>query len=255
MASPEQSDLSSKLKKIELAMREEAQARYPYEACGVVIKKGRKALFIPCRNVSSDPENFFVLEAEDYANAADKGEIVAIWHSHPNRTAKPSEADLVGIENSGAPWYILAVNKGENGEFIFEGPTITEPSGFEMPYLGRPYVFGVMDCYSLVRDYYKREFGILLGDGPRIEFWWKSGLDLLKKGAEEQQLLVLIDQEPQVGDLFLITMEGTVPNHVAIYIGDDMILHHSRDRLSRRDVYAGYFRKHSTAHLRHISKC
>lgn len=246
--------MSRRLTKIETALRKAAEEAYPQEACGVVLKIGRKAEIVQCRNVAQDPVNYFVMDAEDYANAADRGEVVAIWHTHTDRSAEPSEADKVGVENSGLQWYILAINKTEEG-FTFEGPTLTEPTGFEMPYIGRPYVFGVMDCYSLVRDYYKREFGILLGDGPRIEFWWRSGQDLLKKGAEEQNLIVQINQEPQIGDLFLMTTEGNVPNHVAIYIGDDMILHHCHDRLSRRDVYAGYYRKHTVSHLRHISKC
>lgn len=238
-------------------MRAEAQAQYPNEACGVVIKKGKKATFVPCRNVAADPRNFFVMDAEDYADAADKGEIVAIWHSHTNRSPQPSQADLVGIENSGLPWYILSISMGDDGEFVFEGPTITEPSGFEMPYIGRPYVFGVMDCYTLVRDYYKREFGISLGEGPRIEFWWRDpkNKDLLKNGAKSQNLIPLINEEPKIGDLFLITTEGEEPNHVAIYIGDDMILHHCHDRLSKRDVYAGYYKKHTVSHLRHKSRC
>ena len=242
-----------KKKTIEEFMQEQGMAQYPMEACGVIVTVRKKALALPCRNVAADPKNYFVMDVEDYANAADRGPVVGIWHTHPNRTAAPSEADLVGCENSGVPWYILAINKDESGKFVFDGPTITHPSGFEMPYIGRPYVFGVMDCYSLVRDYYKREFGILLGDGPRIEFWWRGGKDLLKKGAHDQNLTVLIDEEPQNGDLFLIITEGTVPNHVAIYIGDDMILHHCLNRLSKRDVYAGYWRKHTVSHLRHIS--
>lgn len=243
------------IKTIEDVMMEEGTARYPHEACGVVITVGKKAIAVPCKNIASDPQNYFAINAEDYAAAADRGEVVAIWHTHTDRSAQPSEADLVGCENSNMPWYILSICKNENNEFVFDGPTITEPSGFEMPYLGRPYVFGVMDCYSLVRDYYKREFGIKLGDGPRIEFWWRSGTDLLTKGAEDQQLIPQIDVEPQNGDLFLMITEGTVPNHVAIYIGNDMIMHHCHGRLSKRDVYAGYWRKHTVAHLRHISKC
>lgn len=243
--------------RIDAAMQLEASAQYPKEACGVIIKVGKKAILVPCRNMAQDPKNFFLMNVEDYADAADRGEIIAIWHSHPNRTATPSEADLVGVENGGVPWYILGISKDDEGRFAFDGPTVTKPTGFEMAYLGRPYVFGVMDCYTLVRDYYKREFNLHLGEGPRIEFWWRDGKnkDLLKNGAKGQGFIPLIGQEPEVGDLFLISTEGGDANHVALYIGNDTILHHCYGRLSKRDVYAGYWRKHTISHLRLVSKC
>jgi cell wall-associated NlpC family hydrolase len=48
---------------------------------------------------------------------------------------------------------------------------------------------------------------------------------------------------------------SSVPNHAAIYIGGDIILHHVYGRLSNRQIYGGYWRKHTTHHLRHKSLC
>ena len=45
-----------------------------------------------------------------------------------------------------------------------------------------------------------------------------------------------------------------VPNHAAIYIGNGLVLHHPRDRLSCKDVYGGIWQKHTVMHLRHRSK-
>jgi cell wall-associated NlpC family hydrolase len=45
------------------------------------------------------------------------------------------------------------------------------------------------------------------------------------------------------------------PNHIAVYIGNEMILHHGHGRLSRRDIYGGFWQKHTTHHLRHKTKC
>jgi cell wall-associated NlpC family hydrolase len=42
-----------------------------------------------------------------------------------------------------------------------------------------------------------------------------------------------------------------VPNHVAIYIGDNKILHHVQGRLSSRDVYGSYYQKVTAKILRH----
>lgn len=242
------------IKDLALAMREFGEAQYPNEACGLVVKVGKKSLPVVCRNRAEDPRNNFVMDIHDYAAAADQGEIIGVWHTHVECPNSPSDADLVGCENSGLPWYITSIHKSEDG-FISDGPIVVNPSGFELPYLERPYVFGVLDCWSLVRDYYRREFGITLGDYPRIEKFWEQGHDFFGQNWKNEGMVKLIDREPIPGDLFILQTGHANPNHIAIYIGDDMILHHCHGRLSRRDIYAGYWHKHTMLHLRHESKC
>ena len=237
------------------AIQEEGARQYPNEACGVVVRKGRKSVALPCKNTSADSRNHFLMDANDYATAADQGEIIGIWHTHVNIPPEPSDADRVGCENSGVPWYIVGVFKADNG-FSFSEMVVVEPSGFEMGYLERPYAFGVLDCWSLVRDYYRREYSIALNDYPRIERFWANGHDLFGRNWKPEGFVSLVDQEPQLGDLFLIQTDSSGnPNHIAIYIGNEMILHHCHGRLSRRDIYGGYWQKHTTHHLRWKGFC
>ena len=56
-------------------------------------------------------------------------------------------------------------------------------------------------------------------------------------------------------DIFLIKLVSSVPNHAALFIGDDKIIHHIHGRLSNRELYGGYWRKHTTHQLRHKSLC
>lgn len=235
-------------------MREEGAKAYPNEACGYVVRKGRKSIAVACVNSSETPSSHFLISMQERLRVEQIGEIVGVWHTHVDESPAPSEADKVGCETSDLPWFILSVFGGE--EMGFSELVTVEPCGFELPYLERPYAFGVLDCWSLVRDYYKREFGIALGDYPRIERFWAKGHDLFGLNWKQEGLVQLIDQEPQHGDLFFIqTDAGGVINHVAIYLGDDMILHHCHGRLSRRDIYGGYWQKHTVLHLRHKSKC
>lgn len=235
-------------------MREEGAKSYPNEACGYVIRKGKKSLVVPCVNSSETPRCHFLISLEERLRVEELGEIVGVWHTHIDEPPTPSEADKVGCEVSEVPWFILSVFGGD--ELTFSELTTIEPCGFELPYLERPYAFGVLDCWALVRDYYRREFDITLGDYPRIERFWAKGLDFFGLNWQQEGLVQLIDQEPQVGDLFFIQTDATgVINHVAIYIGDDLILHHCHGRLSRRDIYGGYWQKHTVLHLRHKSKC
>lgn len=237
------------------AIQEEGARQYPNEACGVVIRKGRKSIVIPCKNNSEHPRHHFVIDIADYAAAADIGEVIGIWHTHVEEPQTPSIADKAGCENSELPWYIVGIYKTNDG-FVFSNLEILEPSGFELDYLERPYAFGVLDCWSLVRDYYRREYGMKLGDYPRIERFWAEGFNFFGENWKKEGFRQLIDEEPQPGDLFLIQTDSTGnPNHIAIYIGNEMILHHCHGRLSRRDIYGGYWQKHTTHHLRHESKC
>lgn len=236
-------------------MQASAAAQYPSEACGVVIRKGKKSIALPCKNLAENPRAHFVMDIHDYAAAADQGEIIGIWHTHVEMSNSPSDADRVGCENSELPWYIISIHKAGDS-FVFSDAYVLNPSGFEMPYLERPYAFGVLDCWSLVRDYYRREYQIKLGDYPRIERFWVEGFNFFSDNWKREGFVSLVDdEEPKAGDLLILQTSQGSANHIAIYVGDQMIMHHCHGRLSRRDIYGGYWLKHTVLHLRHETKC
>lgn len=241
--------------KLTSAIHKEAMRVFPQEACGVVVAKGKKSVVVPCKNIAEDPERYFVIDPVEYAKACKLGEVIAVWHTHPNGTSDASGADLVGCESTAMEWIIIGFKKAED-EFVFEDPKSFHPTGVVVPYIGRPYITGVQDCFSLMSDYYNREFGIRLGKYIYAERWWEQGKSLFADNFLSEGFNKLINEEPQVGDCFLIQCGARVPNHIAIYMGDDKILHHCIERLSRIDVYGGgYWQKHTTHHIRHKSKC
>ena len=150
-------------KKTLQAIRDHGVAAYPLECCGLVLKAGRREWYQPCRNTAASAEHF-VMSAEDYAAAEESGDIVAVVHSHPDAPAAPSEADRVACEASGLPWYIVAVEKSENGDVVAGEIRGFAPEGYRAPLLGRQFAHGVLDCYTLVRDWYARERDIVLPD-------------------------------------------------------------------------------------------
>lgn len=218
----------------------------PRESVGLVcVVKGRNRYF-PCRNMAEASEEQFVLDPDDYISCSEKGEIIAVIHSHPNSNHAPSQADRVACEKSGHPWFI--VNP------ITELWGYCEPEGFELEYIGREFNHGVVDCYTLVRDYYKREFDIELTDYHRDDKWWEKGQNLYVDNFEKEGFKEIPQESLEPGDLIFMNLEAEVANHAAIYLGDMVLLHHVHGRLSSRDVYGGYYHKTTAKCLRHESR-
>jgi len=225
---------------------EHARAEFPREACGLVaVVKGRRRYF-PCRNIAETPDEHFILDPTDYAETEDKGEIVAVIHSHPTTNHNPSQADRVACEKSGLPWHIVNPQTGQWG--------YCEPAGFELPYVGREFSFGVVDCYSLCRDWYGRELGLKLSDYDRRDKFWLRGENLYLDNFASEGFREIPLEELQYGDAVLMQLESPLPNHAAIYLGDQQILHHVQGRLSSRDIYGGYYWKSTAKALRHESR-
>lgn len=229
----------------------EAAKRYPNEACGLIVKNGKKPLALACNNLAALPRERFMIDPLQQSEIADHYEIIGIWHTHVEQSSEPSEADRSGCEMTELPWHIVAIHRAPEG-FQFSTPVTFEPCGYEAPYLERQYVYGIYDCYSLIQDYYKREFGIALGNYPHVEGFWRKGYNFFQDNFGKEGFVEMPPEtELQIGDMLLLQVGSAVPNHSALYIGDELIMHHCEGRLSRRDIYGGYWQKHTTAILRH----
>lgn len=228
------------------AALEHGKAEFPREACGLVVVVRGKERYWPCRNISpAADQDQFAMDPLDYAAAEEAGEIIGLVHTHVNIPPIPSEADLVACEATGLKWHILSLPTETWHQF--------EPSGYIAPLVGRTHCWGTLDCWTVVWDWYHRERGITLMNVPRVKDFWKNGEDPLGKNWRAAGFReVAEDEQLEVGDVLLMqTGDSMVPNHVALYIGDDQILHHAEGRLSSRDVYGGWFKKHTVKVVRY----
>lgn len=234
------------------AFKAHAVEAYPSECCGLFAVIKGKERYLPCRNIAETAHEHFVLNPEDYAKAEELGEVIGVGHSHPNVNAQPSEADRVSCESSGLPWYIVSVGKNIDDQVEAMEVRNIEPCGYEAPLVGRMFSHGVLDCYTLVQDWYKRERGIELPFFERRDDWWLKGDNLYMENYKACGFEP-IRGEMQVGDIILMQIRADVPNHAAVYVGDGLILHHFHGRMSSRDVYDGYWQENTRVIIRKVN--
>lgn len=241
------------------AMYAHAREKAPEECCGLLIRVGRKLAYLPAANSAPNPLQDFRIDPEAWADAEDQGKVVAVVHSHPGQSARLSTADRTSMEASALPWVIIEVRQGEPVAHL-----VHEPSGYQAPLVGRAFHHGVLDCYTLVRDYYQRELGIVLPDYEREDGWWDRGQDLYADNFQAAGFEPVDPADLRQGDLIVMQVRAEKANHAGVYLADGRlktepehhpvpggILHHLYGRDSKRDVFGGFWRESARFYMRH----
>lgn len=204
------------------AFRAHAAVEAPREACGLVLRAKGAECFWPGRNLAVDDDHF-VLSPDDLAEAEDFGQVMAVCHSHPDAPSTPSGADLAACAASRRPWYILGS----------DGLQRIDPK--PVPLESRVFDYGHRDCWSLVRDWFLEHRGVRLLDFARTEKFWERGESPYTENAVAWGFREIQRNEIEEGDVLLMRVKSRVPNHAAIYLGGERILHHMWGQLSREE--------------------
>jgi len=144
------------------------------------------------------------------------------------------------------PWLIVNHPQGDAVALV--------PEGFRAPLVGRSFVHAVHDCYSLIRDFYAWELGVTLPDFERSERWWERGDDLYRAHFAEAGFADVQASALQPHDVILMRIGSPVPNHGAVYLGEQKILQHLQQKLSGKTIYGGWYQRCTTHILRHRSR-
>lgn len=237
-------------------IREHALEESPYECCGILYQENGtlelKAL--RCKNIAENKRVMFSVDPSDYLKASNSGEIVSFYHSHVN-SSNFSDYDKVQSEHHEIKFIMYSLKDQKFREY--------EPKGIESFYIGRDFCLGKNDCYTLGRDYYKKELGVDLPEKERnFEYistnpnWYLDFFEKDSRGFKK----VLEGPVTNISalkkhDAILMKCYGKKnPSHGAIYVDNDMILHHQINCYSRIEEYNQEFKKRTTHVLRHESQ-
>jgi len=130
--------------------------------------------------------------------------------------------------------------------------SIYQPQGWRAALEGRPFFHGILDCYTLVKDYYDIKLGIKLADFYRPDDWWKTGANMYLEHSKEQGFME-VASPLHVHDVLLMHWQSQVPNHAAVYVEPGLILHHAPGRISGKSPYGGFYAEQTYGIFRHKS--
>lgn len=216
---------------------------YPNESCGLLVDGEYKS----CFNYASLPTQDFAIASEIWHRLEGEGRHVgAVIHSHPDGPDYPSERDMQGQIDTDIPWVIIPTNGAQCASPVIWGHEIA-------PIIGRSFVHGVSDCYTLIEDCYALGKIELEKQGipwpfpsrplpafPRNDSWWEDrpnhpGDDLYTTGYAKAGFEPVAFDHVKPGDVFLCAIRSKQLNHGGVLIENGLILHHLPNRLSKRD--------------------
>lgn len=234
-----------------------ARSVYPEEMCGFVVN----GKFVPVQNQASNPATHveekcpcrlctFVIGGDDTLKYLPVAQMVL--HSHPNGVTYPSRMDMEFQMNSGIPWGVMMLDEDRETDFEIWGDTLPIA-----PLLGRTFMHGIRDCYSLVRDVFRtgsKELArleissqfpfdpITLIDKPRGDGWWNGEDDFYSSHFKEAGFVEIPREEARAGDCFMLKFRSDKFNHAGVLVTNDLIMHHLPNRLSRREPAGAWAR-------------
>lgn len=223
------------------------------ECCGLLIAshKDKSLEIVRSPNLAEEKHHRFSLSSSHYLKASLAGDIIAIYHSHPEGEDF-SEFDLVNSELNKIKYILYCVKSNTFKDYV--------PNGYTNPYYGREFHLGKQDCYSLGIEYYKKELNIDLKNYHRDYDWSRDNPNSYLERHENEGFKIIF--KGVVEDLSILKKHDAIlmkllgkknPTHAGIYMGGGLILHHQLNCYSRIEEYSQIFRNRTTHILRHES--
>lgn len=191
-----------------------------------------RIFFIKSNNISNNKEIIFKIDLKEYINIKNKYLIYGIFHSHTHDSVDFSELDKKTAELFGLPIYIYNPNKNIWKEYI--------PNNLIHKTTGNPFIWGLFDCFSVIRFYFFKK-GIFLEDYDRDENFIKGNFKQdIKKLALDAGFLI-VDEKEKDGDLILMKNYRNAPQHLGIYENGKFLSHRYGAISNYENINNNYF--------------
>ncbi len=234
---------------IKAKIKAHALRENPNEACGFVcVNYLGEVTVLECENVARNKQGRFGIHPKMNGVAEKKGHVVAFYHSHASEferedNNKFSKEDLDISYETTLPALLYVYPQDT---WHYSQPDTYEPA----PLLGRPFVWGVWDCYSLVKDYYKIHRGIKLGtyfppDNPKLNS--NFGYETFIKHENFHEVSF---DEVKKDDVILFQIKSDFWNHSAVYQGDNKFIHQPINKMSSEGFLDDRYQKYIVKVLR-----
>lgn len=208
------------------------------EACGFIYKNSANILNIyKCKNISSEPKKFFLINDSDYDRCSYKGNIVCCFHSHLNNKIFSAD-DILNSLESKTPYLLYDV---QNDEFNFFDSI---HYSYYSKYINLPYIAGVNDCWSTIQKFLNNETNLKatepdpsrLDKPDQILSWdwadrkeWIESMNATKVSPKPKS----IDELKIYDVLILKSKYEKIPTFGGLLLEDNLILHQNDHQVSK----------------------
>ena len=195
-----------------------AKEQYPNESCGAIID----GKYTPFQNLAEDKSDTFLIKDTDFTTAYIQNRVEAVIHSH-NDYERASKQDQIQQLELEVPFGIINLVNKSVKHVVFWGDDL-EIQDFHL----RPFFYGVYDCYSLVRDWYKINRDTVLPFAPRNFAFWYRDENVFEQYIENTDYFEYVElSDIKAGDVLLYNFyETPYINHSAILLENNLVLHH-----------------------------
>ena len=194
-------------------------------------------------NTASEDGKFRV-SAEDYVLADSISSIEAVYHSHTNKDDSTfSEFDKFNSVSHNVVYILFSMKDNSFTQF---DPSL---SSFNK-YIGRKWEIGKTDCFTLIKDFYKNELNISLNEYHRDENYL-SYLEKLFDKHYKREGFQKTNTLRKYDCILFSRREGSPSNHIAVYLGNGLMLHQPSKSFSRVEDYTKRHKLKTNYIIRH----
>lgn len=223
----------------------QARKSFPQVICGAIIN----GAFVPLRNAAADPTKTFAFLPEDL-DYLQRARPSAVAFSRTDGQITPHESDMRLQQLLGVPFALIPANGVSDFDVVAWGDALPIA-----PLEGRRFIYGVHDCFNLVRDtlrsgiegmaangFYEWSFAPVALPQVAYEENWEGRHDHYSANLQRAGFYRIKREQVRVGDCFLMSLASNKLNHAGIVVGEDRILHHKPGRLSAAEPMGLYYR-------------